>query len=89
MWHPIERISIVTPSRLTGGNFELWSHGDRIASATWDAIEMALLGFGVDPPSRNEVRAIERWFVLPFETGAGRLLRTWWAVEVARPSQAP
>src|SRR5687768_1858005 len=71
LWHPIEGISIVTPSRLTRGNFELCSARVRIASARWDAIEMALVGFGVAPPNRHEVKSIERWFVLSFESGAG------------------
>lgn len=81
------RISIVTPSRLTGGNFELGYESVRFASVTWERIELALIGLGVRAPTRPEVCAIERWFVLPHEVRAGRLLRTWWSVSLAKPSE--
>jgi hypothetical protein len=86
LWHRASGTSIITPSRMTGGNFELFSGTQdlRFAASTWIAIADALDALGVAPPSRHEVRAIERWFVLPNETRAGRLLRSWWAGEAVR-----
>lgn len=83
LWHPCERVSIVTPSRITGGTFDLWSDDVRAAAPVWSALEPVLLSLGIAPPSRNEIRALERWFVLPMEATGGRLLRSWWAGEVA------
>jgi hypothetical protein len=86
LWHGASRTSIITPSRMTAGNFELWSeaHELRYSDPAWPSIANALDALRVTPPSRNEVRAIERWFVLPGETRAGRLLRSWWAGEAVR-----
>jgi hypothetical protein len=79
LWHAASRISIVSPSKLTGGNFEVWIEDARFAAATWAPIEEALIEYRVEPPNHHEIRAIERWFVLRDESRAGRLLRSWWA----------
>lgn len=86
LWHAASRTSIITPSRMTGGCFELWSemYEVRFAARGWHSIADALHALSIAPPTRNEVRAIERWFVLPGETRAGRLLRSWWAGEAVR-----
>ena len=86
LWHLASCTSIITPSRMTAGNFELWSEtfDVRYSSSSWPSIANALYALDIAPPSRNEVRAIERWFVLPGETRAGRLLRSWWAGEAVR-----
>jgi hypothetical protein len=78
LWNPATRVSVLTPSRLTGGGFEVWCEGERFAASTWGDVAVALAGV-VALPGRHELRAVERWFVLPAETRAGRLLRSWWA----------
>jgi hypothetical protein len=79
LWHPTQHVSVITPSRLTNGEFELWIAGERYNARTWATIEVELAVRGIKPPGRHAMRSIERWFVLPVETRAGRLLRSWWA----------
>lgn len=79
LWNPAACVSIITPSKLTGGHFEVWIDGDRFAEPTWRPIEIELAARGIEPPTQHEIRAIERWFVLPGESRTGRLLRSWWA----------
>ncbi len=78
LWHPVHRISILTPSRLTGGRFEVWSAGgDRVAVARWASI--GDLVPAVELPRAIEIAAIERWFVLRHEPAEIHLLRVWWS----------
>lgn len=79
LWNAAVVASIITPSRLTAGHFEMWLDGERFAARSWATLELELAMRGIQPPGRHAVRAIERWFVLPTEQRAGRLLRTWWA----------
>ena len=84
LWNAAATVSVVTPSRLTGGSFEAWIADAEPgtfcrAARSWSAIEIELAMRRISPPNRHMVRAIEKWFVLPVETRAGRLLRSWWA----------
>lgn len=79
LWHAATGTSILTPSRLTGGEFELWCAPERVLCPAWPGVEAELRDRGIAPPGRHAVRALERWFVLPTESRAGRLLRSWWA----------
>lgn len=79
LWLPDQRVSIVTPSRATAGQFEARIGDERLAARTWKSLRRELAYRGVAPPGRHIVRALERWFVLPTESASGRLLRTWWA----------
>ena len=79
LWHAVTRTSIVTPSRITDGHFELSLAGERFAARTWPVITRGLADHRIAAPSVAELRAVERWFVLAPDTGAGRLLRSWWA----------
>lgn len=81
LWHAGQRVSIVTPSRLTAGMFDAWQNGLRWSAPTWPALASVLAPAGITVLARHEARAIERWFVLPTESRAGRLLRSWWAGE--------
>jgi hypothetical protein len=78
LWHLEHRVSIVTPSRFTGGHFECWLAGDRFVAHGWESVEWGLGERGLRVPGRHAMRAIERWFVLPHDTMAGQLLRRWW-----------
>jgi hypothetical protein len=78
LWHPEHRVSILTPSRLTGGRFEVWAAGaDRVAVTRWSAIDEALPGIAT--PRAIEIAAVERWFVLRHEPAEIHLLRVWWS----------
>ena len=77
LWHPVERISILTPSRLTAGRFEMWPEGgERLSAVSWRDVRTQLAG--VDLPGATEIFAIESWFVAREEPRALRLLRLWW-----------
>lgn len=83
LWQPETRWSILTPSRLTAGNFEARPvGGERIATRSWAALAAALAAHDVLVPGAAEVRALERWLVMRRETPQLRLLRTWWAAPV-------
>lgn len=79
LWHAETGTSIVTPSRLTGGEFELHVFGERYSARLWKTIARGLVARDIATPLASELRAVERWFVLAPETAAGRLLRSWWA----------
>jgi hypothetical protein len=79
LWQPAARVSVLTPSRITGGNFELWSQGARVPCRRWDDVADLLDAERVAAPGRAAIRALERWFILAHEPAAGRLLRCWWA----------
>jgi len=79
LWQPADRISIVTPSRLSAGRFEVRIAGELISAQAWPALERELARRHIRVPGRHTIRALERWFVLRSESKAARLLRTWWA----------
>lgn len=88
LWNPAERISILTPSRLTAGKFEVWPEGgERWSAATWREVGDRLAGIAV--PSAIEVGALESWFIAREEPRSLRLLRLWWRREpAARPAMS-
>jgi len=87
LWHPTAAISILTPSRLTGGNYEVHD-GDRVVLPAWTDVVSYLPDLA--PPGRARLAALERWFVTAHETPTVALLRTWWSVKRAqRPAGAP
>jgi hypothetical protein len=80
LWCTETRTSILTPSRLTGGNFEAWiAGGPQFAGRSWSVLVAQLAEHGVVAPPAAEVRALERWLVTRIEPPQLRLLRTWWA----------
>ncbi len=78
--HPHLQVSILTPSRLTGGKFEFCSDEQRFAVATWMQLrarcerDLAL----IELPSVIEIASLQHWLVSPHEDGAMTLLRAWW-----------
>jgi hypothetical protein len=77
LWHPGARISILTPSRLTAGNFEAWAQGgERFAVSRWNDLGAHFEGIAL--PTATEVAALESWFVRREEPRALHQLRTWW-----------
>lgn len=84
LWHPSARISILTPSRLTAGLFELWPEGgERSRLSTWREVADRLTGTAV--PSAIEIIALESWFIAREEPRSLRLLRLWWRAPSRRP----
>jgi hypothetical protein len=82
LWNPDERISILTPSRLTAGRFEVWPEGgDRWSAPTWREVTEHLAGVAL--PSSLEILALESWFIAREEPRSLRLLRLWWRREPA------
>jgi hypothetical protein len=78
LWHPERGVSILTPSRLTGGRFDVWTEdGCWLSLARWQTVAASLPD--VTTPGPLEVEAIERWFVLRHEPAEIHLLRVWWA----------
>jgi hypothetical protein len=77
LWHPSERISILTPSRLTARLFEVWPEGGvRSSATTWREVTERLAG--VESPSAIDMIALESWFLAREEPRALRFLRLWW-----------
>ncbi|MBX3161869.1 MAG: hypothetical protein KF773_38260 [Deltaproteobacteria bacterium] len=80
LWRARDGISIVTPSRRTAGHFEArLADGEHVRSRWWRPLELHLRARAIAVPGPRAIDALERWFVLRHETGAGRLLRAWWA----------
>ena len=77
LWHPGRGVSVLTPSRLTGGRFDVWTDDGRMSLPHWNAVRQAIAE--VATPGPVEVEALERWFVLRHETADIHLLRVWWA----------
>jgi hypothetical protein len=77
LWCARSGISILTPSRLTAGLFDLQlADGARVRAHLYQRIVDALPA-AVRAPSESDVAALERWHVLPHEPAAHRAARTW------------
>ena len=65
LWHPAQRVSVLTPSRLTAGSYELFPYGGwKFACPDLEDLLRALdeeHGLALVPPAR--LRALETWFV--------------------------
>lgn len=65
LWHPRARVSVLTPSRLTCGRYEIYPYeGRKLPVADMQALYRAmsaLLRCELPPPAR--LVALERWFV--------------------------
>jgi hypothetical protein len=79
LFHEERGVSVLTPSRLTRGHYQLASDGERYEARTWRTISEALAGLSLMSPSAPEMYAIESWFVHASEAPATRLLRMWWS----------
>lgn len=67
LWHPARGVSILTPSRLTGGRYELypfagWKRAARRFSEVQALVEQA---HGLRTPGETQLLAWCRWFALP------------------------
>jgi hypothetical protein len=83
LWHAGRGVSVLTPSRITGGRYETWAaDGERIAAWSWDEIQELLVGLAV--PGQRRLAALEAWFVKRHEPRQVHLLRRWWAEPTRR-----
>ncbi len=74
LWHPGRRISILTPSRITGGLYEvvLASFGDRGRTSSLPALREALREvLSVDLPSDRQFQRWTSWYVERYERLGG------------------
>jgi hypothetical protein len=74
LWHPTRRISVLTPSRLTGGRFEVARGSHRVSIETWPGV-VALLP-DHDLPGGAELAALTMWLVVRREVAASVERRT-------------
>jgi hypothetical protein len=81
LWHPRRAVSLLTPSRLTGGRYEAFPiAGWKLAAKSLEVIGGVVRGeHGVVVPSPGRMRALERWFVTAAERVA---LREWMAKRI-------
>jgi len=87
LWEPTAGVSILTPSRLTGGNYELHD-GDRVALPEWCDVQAYVADLA--PPGVARMAALERWFVTVHEPASVALLRAWWSVKgETKPARGP
>ena len=70
LWNSAARISVLTPSMLTGGRFEIWRDGMRIAVRTWAEVAEHLADEA--PPNGAELAALQVWLVVRDEVDARR-----------------
>ena len=68
LWHDAARVSILTPSRLTGDRFEIWRDGIRIRVGSWAEVVARLSGLAL--PRANEIATLWLWTVVRDETAA-------------------
>jgi len=74
LWHPEARVSLLTPSRLTGGAYELfpidgWKCAVRSAE---DARRLARYAHGIELPTPLRLAALIEWYVRSEERRASR-----------------
>lgn len=74
LWHPEARVSILTPSRLTGGHFEVfpvegWKYPVGDASAVREIVQQV---FRLPLPRPARLAALVEWFVRAIERQALR-----------------
>lgn len=64
LWHPERRLSVLTPSRLTDGQYEVFPIGRwKRRAPSWRALAALLRAHDAPaPPSEACLRALERWF---------------------------
>ncbi len=79
LWHPARGVSLLTPSRLTSDQYEVFPlAGWKRRHADWSALRSQVLReHAVLLPSLVELRAIDRWFVrrVALESEPGHLRR--------------
>lgn len=87
VWHPAARVSILTPSRITGGSFEAFPvAGWKLACRGWKDLARAIRReHALDVPSAGRMRSLERWFVTAEER---RAVRATLARELSSPHEA-
>ncbi len=77
LWHAATETSILTPSRLTRGVYEIADgEGVRIGARRWHDVAGVV---AAPVPGAAELAALERWLVTRHEPAEIRLLRAWWA----------
>lgn len=67
LWHPARRVSLLLPAGITGHAYELFACGRPYAWVK-DVDQLAAVaarGFGVLPPSPDQIRALQRMFCAP------------------------
>jgi hypothetical protein len=64
LWHPAQRVSVLTPSRLTDGRYEVFPvAGWKRRAPSWSALAALLRAHHhVEPPGEASLRVLERWF---------------------------
>lgn len=70
LWHCELRLSVLTPSKLTGGHFEIASSTRRAWVADWDGVLSQLPDHEL--PRRAELAALSLWLVVRNETSAAK-----------------
>lgn len=80
LWQPHLHVSILTPSRITGGKFEFCDDFERFAVATWRQMRIRCRR-KLDPvglPAALAFRGLEPWLASPFADRALALMQAWW-----------
>lgn len=65
LWHPVRQISVLTPSRLTGGRFEIACGARRAWVPTWPGVVAQLPDHEL--PGSAELAALAMWLVVRCE----------------------
>lgn len=71
LWSPEARVSVLTPSRLTGGAYEVCLDGERTRACCWGAVAGRLVQGGVRPPEHGLVDHFYGGLVLAALVGRG------------------
>lgn len=72
LWHPEAGVSVLTPSRLTGDQFDVAGNGTRVVVPAPAALSQVLAAHRVRPPSMARITALVEWHVRAIERGLAR-----------------
>lgn len=80
LWNPVLRVSVLTPSRLTGGRFEIATETRRAWVVDWPGVVEQLSDHEL--PNASELAALTLWLIVPCGVADGQK-RTPLRVELA------
>jgi hypothetical protein len=72
LWHREAGVSVLTPSRLTGDQFDIAGGGTRVVVPAPAALSQVLAAHHIRPPSMARLTALVEWHVRAIERGLAR-----------------
>jgi hypothetical protein len=70
LWHPIDHVSILSPSALTNDRFEISRHASRVLVSNWLGVVDLLRDYKL--PKSAELASLMTWLIVRYEVAAYR-----------------